>query len=251
MAVQLKHGKVLLEVIAVGTEPLKFRRKVENKMRSDPVTHDTDALFSVTGKQQRDQAVFEANDAVRRRTANQRDAKSVAVEGSMPQGSTADGHESRESAKAAGVNAGHNRRYVNMGCFVCGKHGHKQRDCPQSQQGTAGKRVHGKTHGRTPVQQQHSLSCPAQHTRSTTTGMSPATANFRVVRTRPPATPEPSKRNDDDYMYIRVPRERMARVDYWLTETVQHQVSQSAGLQNAAPVLDAVPVQLPAPASHQ
>ena len=52
------------------------------------------------------------------------------------------------------------------------------------------------------------------------------------------------------YAYISVPRERMAHVDYGLTETVQHQVSQSAGPQNAAPVLHSVPVQLPAPASH-
>ena len=35
-------------------------------MRYDPITHDPDALFSIIAKQQRDQAVFEANDAVRR-----------------------------------------------------------------------------------------------------------------------------------------------------------------------------------------
>ena len=40
-------------------------------------------------------------------------------------------------------------------------------------------------------------------------------------------------------------------MDYGLTETVQHQVAQSAGPQNAAPVLHSVPVQLPAPASRQ
>ena len=77
------------------------------------------------------------------------------------------------------------------------------------------------------------------------------TASKAVVTEAEPAAPEPSRRNDDDYVYIRVPRERMAPVDYGLTETVQHQVSQSAWSQNAAPVLHSVPVQLPAPASQQ
>ena len=63
--------------------------------------------------------------------------------------------------------------------------------------------------------------------------------------------PEPSMQNDDGYVYIRVPQKRMAPVDCGLTETVQHQVSQSAGPQNAAPVLHSVPVQLPAPVSQQ
>ena len=91
--------------------------------------------------------------------------------------------------------------------------------------------------------------------------MAPATATPRasayktapkaVVTKTEPAAPEPSKRNDGDYVYIRVPREKMAPVDYWLTDTVQHQVSQSAGPQNATPVLHSVPVQLPAPASQQ
>ena len=52
-------------------------------------------------------------------------------------------------------------------------------------------------------------------------------------------------------MYIRVPREKVAPVDTGRTETVQHHVSQIAGPQNAAPVLQSVPVQLPAPASQQ
>ena len=43
----------------------------------------------------------------------------------------------------------------------------------------------------------------------------------------------------------------MAPVDNGATGTVQHQVSQSARPQNAAPVLHSVPVQLPAPASQQ
>ena len=41
----LKHGKVLVEAIAAGIEPLEFRRKVEKNMRFDLVTHDPDALL--------------------------------------------------------------------------------------------------------------------------------------------------------------------------------------------------------------
>ena len=44
---------------------------------------------------------------------------------------------------------------------------------------------------------------------------------------------------------------RRWRADNGLTETVQHQTSQSAGPQNVAPVLHSVPVQPPATASHQ
>ena len=74
-----------------------------------------------------------------------------------------------QSAKTAGVKAERNRRYDNNECFVCGKQGHKQWDCPQSQQGKAGKGVHGQNHGQDPKQQQQqqqSTSGPAQHTRS-------------------------------------------------------------------------------------
>ena len=52
-------------------------------------------------------------------------------------------------------------------------------------------------------------------------------------------------------MYICVPREKVAPVDTGRTETVQHHDSQSAGPQNSAPVLQSVPVQLPAPSSQQ
>ena len=65
------------------------------------------------------------------------------------------------------------------------------------------------------------------------------------------AAPEASKQNDEDYVYIRVPREKMAPADNGLTETVQHRVSQRAGPQNAAPVLHTVPVQPAATASQQ
>ena len=143
----LKHGKVLVEAIAAGIEPPEFRRRLEKKMRFDLVTHGPDALFSVIAKQQRDQAVIEANDAERRQPATRRDARSMSAAGTKPQGSTADEHDSRESAKAAGVKAERNRRYDNKECFVCGKQGHKQRDCPQSQQGKAGKGVHSQSHG--------------------------------------------------------------------------------------------------------
>ena len=128
----LKHGNVLCSAIAACIEPLKFLRKVERKMRFDLVTHDPDTLFNVIAKQQRGQAVFEADDVEGRKTAKRRDAMSVAVAGTTPQGSTADGHDSRESAKAASEKAERNRRYDNNECFVCGKQEREQWNCPQS-----------------------------------------------------------------------------------------------------------------------
>ena len=58
-----------------------------------------------------------------------------------------------------------------------------------------------------------------------------------------PAAPAASTQKDDDCVHIRVPR-KVAPVDTGRTETVQHHVSQSAGPQNAAPVLQSIPVQL-------
>ena len=112
-----------------------------------------------------------------------------------------------------------------------------------------------------PTEQQQCPRGPTQHTRNKTTGMAPASATPRasaykttskaVVTETEPAAPEPSRQNDDDCVFIRVPRERMASVHYGLTETVQHKVFHNAGPQNPAPVLHSVPVQLPAPASQQ
>ena len=77
------------------------------------------------------------------------------------------------------------------------------------------------------------------------------TASEAVVTGTEPAAPAASAKKDNDYVYIRVPREKVAPVDTGHTETVQHHVSQSTGAQNAASVLQSVPVQLPAPASQQ
>ena len=66
-----------------------------------------------------------------------------------------------------------------------------------------------------------------------------------------PAAPEASTQTDVDYVYIRVPREKMVLVSSGLVETMQHQVPQCARPQNAAPVLHSVPVQPPATASQQ
>ena len=90
-------------------------------MRFDLVTHGPDALFNIIAKQQRDQAVIEANDAERRQTAKRRDARSMAAAGTKPHGSAADEHDSRENTKAAGVKAERNRRYDKNECFVCGR----------------------------------------------------------------------------------------------------------------------------------
>ena len=87
----------------------------------------------------------------------------------------------RQSAKTAGVKAERNRRYENNECFVCGKQGHKQWDCPQSQQSKAGTGVHGQSHAQAPKQQQQQQQFtidPAQHTRSKATGTTPASATL-------------------------------------------------------------------------
>ena len=62
--------------MGAGIESLEFRCKLEKSMRFDLVTHDPDALFSIIAKQERDQAVIEANDVERRQTAKLRDARS-------------------------------------------------------------------------------------------------------------------------------------------------------------------------------
>ena len=129
----LKHGKVLVEAIEAGIEPLEFRLKLEKKMRFDLVTHDTDALFNIIAKQQRGQAEFEANDAERRQTAKRRDSRSTAAARTKPQGRAVDEHDSRENDKAADVKAERSHRYDNNECVVCSKQGHMQWDCPQSQ----------------------------------------------------------------------------------------------------------------------
>ena len=108
-----KYSKVLVKAIAAGIEPLEFRRKLERKVRFDFVTHNAEALFSIIAKQQRDQAVIEANDAERRQTTNRHYARLVAAAGTKPRGSAAGEHHSRESANSAGVKAEQNCRYDN------------------------------------------------------------------------------------------------------------------------------------------
>ena len=110
-------------------------------MRFDLVTHDPATLFRIIAKQQWDQAVVQATDAVRQQTAKRRDARLVVVAGTKSEGHTCDGHNSRQSAKPNGVKAERNRRYGNKEWGVCDKQGHKRKDCPQSQQGKTGKGV--------------------------------------------------------------------------------------------------------------
>ena len=89
----LKHGKVLVEAISAGIEPLEFRRKVEREMRFNLVVHDLHALFNIIDQQRRDYAVTGANDAARRQMATRRDARSVAAAGTKFQGNAAEKHD--------------------------------------------------------------------------------------------------------------------------------------------------------------
>ena len=209
--------------------------------------------------------MIKANDVAFRRTAKWPDARSVAAEGTKLQGTAADKHDASQNIKTAGVKAQRNRRYDNNESFVCSKQRHKQWDCPQSQHSKAVKGVHGQSHGYAPKQQQQqqSTSGPAQHTWSKATGTAPASATLTVgasgykiasnvvVTGIEPAVPVVSTQEDDDYVYVRVQRQKVTPVDIGRTETVQHHVSQSAGSQNATPVLQSAPVQLPTPASRQ
>ena len=120
----LKHGKVLIEAISTGIEPLEFRHKVEREMRFNLVVHNPDALFNIIDKQRLDQAVIEANDAARRQRATKRDARSVAAGGTKLKGKAADKHDGSQSAKTAGMKTEQNRRYENNECLVCGKQEH-------------------------------------------------------------------------------------------------------------------------------
>ena len=114
-------------------------------------------------------------------------------------------------------------------------------DCLQIHKNKAEKGVHGQSHGQDPKQQQQqqqqSTSGPDQFTRSKATGAALAsatrtagasgykTASKTVVTGTEPAAPAASTQKDDDHVYIRVPREKVAPVDTERTETVQHHVS--------------------------
>ena len=96
---------------------------------------------------------------------------------------------------------------------------------------------------------QQSTSGPAQHTGNKATRAAPAlatptggasgykTASKAVVAGTEPAAPAASTQIEDDQVYTRFPREKVAPVDTGRTETVQQSVSQSTGPQSAAPVL--------------
>ena len=77
------------------------------------------------------------------------------------------------------------------------------------------------------------------------------TASKAVVTGIEPAAPAASTEKDDDYVYIRMPRGKVAPVDTGRIETAQQNFSHRAGPQNAAPVLQSVPVHRSAPASQQ
>ena len=133
----------------------------------------------------------------------------MAAAETKPQGRAADKHDSRENATAASVKSAQNRRHGNKECVGCGKLGHKQWSCPQSEKGEAGKGVHGQSHDQTPTQQRQSTNGPAQHARIKATGMAPAsdtprasvyqTVSKTVVTKAEPAAPDASTQNDDDY----------------------------------------------------
>ena len=136
------------------------------------------------------------------------------------------------------------------------------RTAPKASRAKAGKGIYGQTHGQTPVQQEQSPSGLAQHIRSTTIGMAPATATPRasayktaskaVVTETEPAAAEPSVRNDDDYVYICGPQ-----VKGWRQRIIgspgrcSTRCIKALGHRMQRQFFTAFPVQLPAPASQQ
>ena len=233
----LKRGKVLVEAIAAGIEPLEFHRKVQREMRFNLAVHNPDALFNIIHQQRRDQAVNEANDHAHRQTAKRRDSRSVAAAETKLQGNAADKHDKSQSAKTAGVKAEWNRRYEHNECFCLrqvksqamglapkpAEQGGEWRSWPEPRPGSKQQQ---------PQQQHQSTSGPAQQTGRKATGAAPAsatptagasgykTASKAVVTGTEPAAPAASTQKDDDYVYIRVPREKVAPVDSGCTETV-------------------------------
>ena len=71
-------------------------------------------------------------------------------------------------------------------------------------------------------------------------------ASQAVITVTKPDVSKARMQNGDYYVYIRMPREKVAPVVIDLTKTVQQHVSQNDGPQNTAPVLHLLTLQLPA-----
>ena len=215
-------------------------------------------MFSIVAKQQRDQPLVEANDVVRRHTEKRRDARSFAVAGVKPQGSTADGHDSRESAWAAGVKTERNRRYDNNGCFVRGSRDTRRGNAPNASRVGRGMTPMTKARARPHTAAAVHKRSRSAHPKEDNWDAWPTFQTFgyrtaskaRLTKTEP-AAPEAPTQNDKDYVYILVVREKMVPMDTRLTDTVQHPVSQNAGPPNVAPLLHTVPMQPVATASQR
>ena len=158
----LKHVKVLLEAIAAGIKPLEFCRKVESEMRLNLVMYDPDALFNIIDPQLWDQAVIDANDAVRRQSATPRDTRLVAVAVTKMQGSAADKHDASQRAETAGVKAERNRQYDNNECFFVASKGTSSGTAPKASRGRRRKAFTARDTARTPSSSNSSSSSNPQ-----------------------------------------------------------------------------------------
>ena len=247
----LRRGKLLVKAIASGLEPIECHRKLKKGARFKVLVHDTEALFDVIDQRRQNQAVIGAKDAARWKTAKRRDARPVVAAETNLHGMAAAKHDARWRAKTAGVKTERNRWYNSNECFRCGKQGHKHPVCPQSQQTKTEKGVHGQSHGNTckHQKQEKSTSGLAQHTWCTAIGTVPASTTLKagaswdktgskaVVTGTEPAAPAVFKQKDDEYVNIRVPRDKVAPVDTERSEMIRHRVSSSAGPNPSAPVL--------------
>ena len=212
----LTHDRVLVEAMAAGIEPLEFRRQMRKKRVSISqfliLTHCSTLLPSSYGTK------LELRPTMLNVSKRQSGVTLGRWRcGTKPQEDAADELDCRESAKAAGVIAERNCRYDNNECYMCGKQGHKQRDCPGIQKGQAGKAFMAGATARPPYSSSSSqvvpLSIPGARPRRWPLRPPP----LELVRARPLkiavvteiklTAPDLSTQNDDDNVYIRLPRE--------------------------------------------
>lgn len=147
---RLKNGKVMEGVVAARVQLLTSSAEDKRKPRLYFRTHDSGALFSLTAKRQRGQAVIKANHAARRQTARRLDATLVRAATTKPGGSAASEKSTPEGANAALLEGERNRRHDNNECMCVACKSHATALTPKS----SGDGVNAQSHGQSPEQQQ-------------------------------------------------------------------------------------------------
>lgn len=185
--------------------------------------------------------------------------------GTKSQGSAAARHDAREVTKGPGVKTERAHLHGNNECFVFGKQGHKQWGCRHM----ASRARRGNIFTPEPWADLRAAPVagrPVQHYSSNATGESPGadapavavgrehrrykTVSKYVATQTEPAAPAAGLRHGGNYVYIPVPRQRVAPIDAGVTTTAQHAMSHNAGPHGLAQARHSVPVRFRAPASQ-